>query len=111
MISKSTNDLYFNAYFEIQRKNNNLSSSSGIHPLTLATQLIQYPLYCIIIQIWIHIEAFWLFVKGVPFIPHPEGSETAASKIIASLMIPFFTLKEWLGGGGDDGSSKGSKED
>ena len=53
-------------------------------------------MYCVIIQIWIHIEAFWLFLKGVEFIPHPKGSETAASRIIATAMTPLFALTDWL---------------
>ena len=81
---------YFNAYFDIRRQ--------PFTPFRLCYQLIQMPVYCAIIQIWIHIEAFWLFLKGVEFIPHPQGSETAASQIIAKLMTPFFMAKDWLSG-------------
>ena len=51
-----------------------------------------------IIQIWIHYEALWLFVKGVTFIPHPDASETTASRIIATIMTPFFAIQEWWDG-------------
>ena len=81
---------YFNAYFDIRRQ--------AFTPFRLCYQLIQMPVYCAIIQIWIHIEAFWLFLKGVEFIPHPQGSETAASQIIAKLMTPFFMAKDFLNG-------------
>lgn len=63
-------------------------------PFSLAWQLIQFPIYCAIIQVWIHIEAFWLFKKGVAYQPHPKGSETTASRIIGSIMTPLFALKE-----------------
>ena len=81
---------YFNAYFDIRRQ--------PFTPFRLCYQLIQMPVYCAIIQIWIHIEAFWLFLKGVEFIPHPQGSETAASQVIAKLMTPFFMAKDFLNG-------------
>jgi DUF1365 family protein len=82
---------YFNAYFDIRRQ--------PFTPFRLFYQLIQMPVYCAIIQVWIHIEAFWLFLKGVEFIPHPQGSETAASLMIAKLMTPFFRVKDWLNRG------------
>lgn len=79
---------YFNAFFDIER--------ASFNCFRLCYQLVRFPVYCFIIQIWIHIEAFKLFVKGVEFIPHPEASETAASKIIAKVMIPFFAFKDWI---------------
>jgi len=78
----------FNAYFDIHKK--------AFTPFVLATQLIQFPMYCLIIQIWIHIEAAKLFMKGVEFIPHPKGSESEASRIIGKLMVPFFALKKYV---------------
>lgn len=79
---------YFNAFFDIRRQ--------PFTPFRLCYQLVRMPVYCAIIQVWIHIEAFWLFLKGVEFIPHPEGSETSASQVIAKLMVPFFMAKDWL---------------
>ena len=79
---------YFNAFFDIER--------TSFNSFRLCYQLVRFPVYCFIIQIWIHIEALKLFVKGVEFIPHPEASETAASKIIAKVMIPFFAFKDWI---------------
>lgn len=63
-------------------------------PFALAWQLIQFPIYCAIIQVWIHMEAFWLFKKGVTYQPHPEGSETTASRLIGKVMTPLFALKD-----------------
>lgn len=68
----------------------------GIHPYRVAWQLIYFPIYCAIIQIWIHYEAFWLFVKGITFIPHPDDSENGVSAAIASVMGPLFALKDWV---------------
>lgn len=79
---------YFNAFFDIRR--------ASFDPLRLCYQLLRFPVYCFIIQIRIHVEAFKLFFKGVEFIPHPEGAETAASKFIGSAMAPFFAFQDWL---------------
>jgi uncharacterized protein len=80
-------DLYFNAYLQL--------SNYGCHPMTLAFQLIRYPIFCFIVQIWIHIQAFFVFYKGVPYVPHPMGSETTASLIIGKAMTPIFAFKDW----------------
>jgi DUF1365 family protein len=73
------------------------SSNSIFHnPCLLAWHaLMRYPIYCLIIQVWIHYQAFILFYKGVTFQPHPNGSETAASRIIGGFMTPFFALQEY----------------
>lgn len=70
----------------------------GLNPLVLAWQLARFPMYCMIIQIWIHYEAFWLFVKGVTFQPHPTGAETTASRVIGNIMTPLFAFKDMLDG-------------
>jgi DUF1365 family protein len=62
----------------------------------VAWQVVKFPIYCAIIQVWIHIEAFWLFIKGVAYQPHPQGSETTASRMIANIMTPLFQLKDWF---------------
>jgi DUF1365 family protein len=64
------------------------------HPLRLAWQMIRFPVYCLIIQIWIHYEAARLFLKGIAYVPHPAGSETTVSRIIANIMTPFFALRD-----------------
>jgi len=79
---------HFNAFFDINR--------SSFTPFSLCYQLVRWPVYCFIIQIWIHVEALKLFIKGVEFIPHPEGSETMVSSMIAAIMTPFFELKEYI---------------
>ena len=88
MLKKPDNITFFNAFFKISRQ--------SIHPYRLCWEMVRYPIYCALIQIWIHVEAFWLFVKGVEFVPHPEGAETTASRIIGSAMTPLFALKDWI---------------
>ena len=80
---------FFNAYFDVRRR--------PFHPLGLCYQLVRLPVYCVVIQVWIHIEAFRIFLKGVEFVPHPEGAETSLSSFIGQMMAPFFAAKEWLG--------------
>ncbi|EEC45425.1 predicted protein [Phaeodactylum tricornutum CCAP 1055/1] len=80
--------LQFLATMNVHRK--------GMDPLTLAWQIVSYPFYCVIIQIWIHYEAFWLFAKGITFQPHPTGAESMASRAIGSIMTPFFLVHTWL---------------
>jgi len=92
--NKNTNDsqLYFTAGFDIQRTN--LHPPTFKYPLQLAFIILRFPIYCFIIQLWIHYEAFKLLMKGVQFIPHPQGSETGASRAIAAVMRPIFGAME-----------------
>ena len=85
--------LYFTAGFDIHRtvKPNSLS-----FPLQLSKIILRYPIYCFVIQIWIHYEALRLLLKGIQFIPHPEGSETGASKAIALVMRPVFAILDLI---------------
>ena len=71
-------------------------SKCEVTPLQMALQLVKFPVYCALIQVWIHYEAFWLFAKGVVYQPHPEGSTTGASRAIAAIMTPLFALKDKL---------------
>jgi len=73
-------------------------AAQGLNPLVLAWQLARFPMFCMIIQIWIHYQAFLLFVKGITFQPHPTGAETTVSRIIGNMMIPLFALKDILDG-------------
>ena len=50
-------------------------------------------MYCMIIQLWIHIQAFHLFAKGISYQPHPQGSETSISRVIGTMMEPFFYVR------------------
>ena len=86
---RKKNAQYFNAHFDISRSN--------FTPISLCYQLIRFPFYCMIIQLWIHIEAFQLFMKGVEFVPHPSGddSQNLISKTIAFFMMPLFALQDW----------------
>jgi len=88
MKQDETGDIHFTAKVECFRQ--------GIMPMRVAWQLICYPIYCLIIQVWIHYEAFRLFVKGVVFVPHPDDTETAISRAIASIMTPLFEFKDWM---------------
>jgi uncharacterized protein len=67
----------------------------GSHPMSVAYQMMRAPVYCAIVQIYIHYQALVLFWKNVPYQPHPTGMETAASKIIGTVMTPFFALQEF----------------
>lgn len=84
-------ELYFTAGFDIKS-----TPASKYYPLQLAMIICRFPIYCFIIQIWIHYEAIKLLMKGVQFIPHPEGSETAASRAIAHVMGPVFMMKDFI---------------
>ena len=97
--------LFFTAGFDIHRTLKQTSS----YPLQLAKVILRFPIYCFIIQLWIHYEAIKLLMKGVQFIPHPEGSETNASKAIAAVMRPVFAAMDvvdsWLKGGEEKSKS------
>ena len=75
---------------------------AGLDPLTIAWQLARYPSFCLIVQLWIHVQAFWLFYKGVPYQPHPDGAETTASRLIGAVMTPLFQIQAWWSGDGGD---------
>ena len=70
--------------------------SYRITPFQIVWQMIKLPVFCMIIQIWIHYQAALLFLKGIVYIPHPKGSETTASVIIANIMIPFFAIRDFI---------------
>ena len=91
---KKTNvgQLFFTAGFDIQRTI--VHPPTLWYPLQLALIILRFPIYCFIIQLWIHYEAFKLLMKGVQFIPHPQGSETGASRAIAAVMRPIFGAME-----------------
>jgi len=105
--------LYFTAGFDIHRTINPTTQS---YPLQLSKIILRYPVYCFVIQIWIHYEALKLLLKGIQFIPHPEGSETGASKAIAVVMGPVFVVMDMMNdlfvrlkGGGGGGGEKTMK--
>eukprot|EP00903_Cladosiphon_okamuranus_P008379 g8057.t1 len=59
----------------------------------LCWHMTVYPLYTVWVQILIHYQAFRLWWKQVPFFPHPEGTETAASKLVGVIMTPLFNMQ------------------
>jgi DUF1365 family protein len=77
----------FSAVMTLQRR--------SLHPFRIAYHLALFPMFCLIIQIWIHYQAAWLLVKGVTFQPHPAGAETTASRIIGGVMTPYFVVQDW----------------
>jgi len=70
--------------------------SISITPFQIVWQMIKLPVFCMIIQIWIHYQAALLFLKGIVYIPHPRGSETTASLLIANMMVPFFAIRDFV---------------
>ncbi|KAL3808433.1 hypothetical protein ACHAXA_003840 [Cyclostephanos tholiformis] len=85
--------LYFTAGFDVRRA----VRPTFTYPLQLALVILRFPVYCLIIQLWIHYEALRLLIKGVKFIPHPNGSETGASRAIAALVGPVFVAMDVVG--------------
>ena len=61
---KKKGKIAFRAFFDCEKKNFN--------PFTLFYYIARFPFYCILIQIWIHVQALHLTLKGVEFIPHPN---------------------------------------
>jgi hypothetical protein len=98
MRSPTDNQLCFRAKMQVERK--------SLHPMQLVFYLTGFPIYCGIIQLWIHFEAFRLFIKGVTFQPHPDGTETWASRTIGNAMRPLFALQEYY-----DASTKKLKDE
>ena len=85
---RNSEQVFFNAFVHIHR--------SSIHPFNIVWNMIRFPIYCMIIQLWIHWEALLLFFKGVEFVPHPNGTDTTASRVIGSIMTPFFAAKDFV---------------
>jgi DUF1365 family protein len=65
--STTTNDVWFTASFEMKR--------IPFTALNILYILFCYPLYTRIIQLWIHIEAMKIAIKGVPLFGHPNGTD------------------------------------
>jgi DUF1365 family protein len=102
-MKNASDKLQFSATMNVHR--------SSINPAAIAWQICTYPVYCLIIQLWIHYEAFWLFVKGVSYQPHPDETETTASLVIGTLMTPFFAVMAWMEKQrGGDGTAKKGKQ-
>ena len=70
--------------------------SNPITPYKVVWQIIKFPVFCMIIQFWIHYQALVLFMKGIVYVPHPQGTETAASVVIAKIMEPFFAIRDYV---------------
>ena len=70
--------------------------SNSITPFQIVWQMLKLPVFCMVIQIWIHYQAALLFLKGVVYIPHPQAKETTASLVIANIMVPFFAIRDYV---------------
>ncbi|GAB5354781.1 hypothetical protein AAMO2058_000148800 [Amorphochlora amoebiformis] len=68
--------------------------------------LVYFPWMTIYIQVLIHWEAVRIWRKGVPFHPHPEGTQTWASVIIGAMMTPLFMLRSYFDSGEEVGNEK-----
>ncbi|KAL7559036.1 hypothetical protein ACA910_016378 [Epithemia clementina (nom. ined.)] len=60
----------------------------GLDPFVLAWHMARYPIYCFVIQVWIHYEALLLFLKGIAYQPHPSprGGGSAAGRFLGGLI-------------------------
>eukprot|EP00968_Pinguiococcus_pyrenoidosus_P018240 scaffold1876_cov257-Pinguiococcus_pyrenoidosus.AAC.8 len=58
--------------------------------------LLSNPLMTQVIQFLIHFQAFRLWQKKVPIYEHPEGSVTALSRVISTVMTPLYAMEAWL---------------
>ena len=83
---RSNGALQFHARMQLERR--------SLHALCIAWYMSLYPMHCVLVQLWIHYEAFRLFLKGIAYQPHPEGSETTASRWIGAIMTPLFALQD-----------------
>lgn len=67
LVKAATNEVWFTAHFHLTR--------IPFTPLNLLYVLVFYPLHTRMIQIWIHLEALKIYLKGVPTFEHPEGTD------------------------------------
>jgi hypothetical protein len=87
----------FHARMLVHAASASAARGSGTSLWSIAWHMSCYPAFGMIVQIWIHYQALWLFlIRGVEFQPHPRGTETPASKIIGTMMTPYFVLRERL---------------
>lgn len=85
---------YFNGCFNMEKMD--------LTPLSLSYCMVRYPLITWVVQFLIHLQAFHLWMKKVPFYPHPQGTETWASNLVGVVMAPLWRVQEWM----ESGSSK-----
>mmetsp|Transcript_24661 Transcript_24661/g.97380 ORF Transcript_24661/g.97380 Transcript_24661/m.97380 type:complete len:296 (-) Transcript_24661:892-1779(-) len=68
-------------------------------PFTVAQmikQLVLRPVFTVKVVLAIHYEAIKLYRKEFEFVPHPDGSETGASRAIEKVAKIFFRIRETL---------------
>mmetsp|Transcript_29201 Transcript_29201/g.41643 ORF Transcript_29201/g.41643 Transcript_29201/m.41643 type:complete len:369 (-) Transcript_29201:110-1216(-) len=97
MIKLSTKEVWFTASFELKR--------IPFSPLNLLYVLVFYPLHTRIIQVWIHIEAVKIFLKGVPTFEHPKGTDVdfgwgitgkRLGYVLYVVTKPFRDVHDWI---------------
>jgi DUF1365 family protein len=76
-----------------------------------------FPILTWRVQAWIHVEAFRLWWKGVPFVPHPTGASNGFTRLVSAVMTPVMAVSDWWSGGnaaaavaGVDEEGRGGKE-
>ncbi len=67
MLKQGSKETWFTANFELSR--------IEFTPFNLLYVLTAYPLQTRLIQVYIHFEALKLFLKGLPFFDHPNGTD------------------------------------
>ncbi|CAM9871161.1 unnamed protein product [Ectocarpus sp. 12 AP-2014] len=87
LLESGSGKVFFDAKLVLRRH-------SCFSAAALCWHMTAYPLYTVWVQVLIHYQAFRLWWKQVPFFPHPEGAETAASRLVAVVMTPLFNAQE-----------------
>ena len=67
MLKISTGDIWFTVSLSVK--------AMEFNPVNLCYVLIWYPFHTRVIQLWIHLEAVKIFLKGVPVFEHPKGTD------------------------------------
>lgn len=77
----------FNSQLRLVRDDSALSWWGMAYMLFIA-----FPLLTWRIQLWIHVEAWRLWMKGAPVFAHPHGTTTPLLRLIAALLAPALWL-------------------
>jgi hypothetical protein len=50
----------------------------------------------LLVQLYIHYEAFRLWLKGVQIVPHPNNARNAFTDAVEAVMTPLFRIRALL---------------